>query len=215
MKARVLALSSLALIGACAKQKEPEPMPAPVQEAQAAAEQIKAQIEAETGRPVDNLTVTINYVEPPENIFVGMTIAAAGWAKSSIGARRIGVFSAQTAEPRFRKTVEAVTNRYAFRTIQPADFTVVCAPASRAPTANSSPTGVCSMKYVDAVIMFNSVRMARDSGFVGLNITRVPSGSNRSEQTFYCVTLLRKGEQWESKRSERMVDWNRCPRGIP
>ena len=213
IKVHALALSSLALISGCAKKRDPEPLPAPVQEAQAVTEQIKAQIEAQTGHPVENLTVTMTYVEPPDDLFVEMTIAAAGWAKSSIGARRIGVYQNDGADRRFRMAVEGVTRRFAFRPIGQSDLAVVCNPAARTPSANTSPTVVCSMKYVDAVLTFNSVRMARDSGFVGLNITRVPSGSSRSERTYYCVTLLKKDQQWEAKRSERMVDWNRCRQG--
>ena len=210
MKAPVFAWGLLALAGACAKKTEPQPAPTPAQEANATAERVKAEIEAQTGRPVENIAVTINYVEPPEELFESMGVAGASWARRSTGARSMGIYQADGADPRFRKAVQRATSRYSFRPIRSTDFTVVCSGSDRAPTLKSSPTGVCSMKYVDAVLMFNSLRIRGDSGFVGLNVTRVPSGATRAEQTYYCVTILRIGMEWEAKRGERMVDWNRC-----
>lgn len=197
MKSVILALTSVALATACTK-KEPEVAAAPAQATPA----------------TRSTSITVDYVEPPDDLFVEMIVAASAWARRSLGARSIGVYQADAADRRFRIAVEEATRRYSFRPIRQSDFTVVCSGNDRAPTVKSSPTGVCSMKFVDAVMMFNSVRMKGDSGFVGLNITRVPSGATRSEQTHYCVTVLRNGTAWEAKRGERMVDWNRCQQPI-
>jgi hypothetical protein len=215
VKHRFAMLAVLAALAACSK-KEPETTSSPaIDEATRIAEDVKAQVEAQTGAPVTNMTVMIDFVDPPDDVFVDMTIAAAGWAKSSIASRTIGVYQAEGASEPFRLAVEAVTRRYAFRPIGPSDYQVVCGGNAPSQTSITTRTAKCSMKYVDAVLAFNTVRMTRDSGYVGLNITRVPNGANRAERVHHCITLIRKGAEWEAKRSERMVDARRCPRRIP
>jgi hypothetical protein len=164
---------------------------------------------------VDGATVEIPYEAPPENIFVDLGVAATGWAKGFLAARSIGIYQASDASPQFRRMVQAATSRFAIRPIQESDFTVVCGGTERGRTSITSPTTHCTMKYVDAVLAFNSVRLMRDSGRVGLSITRVPTGSNKSERLYYCVTLGKKNGQWAALRSERMVDYQRCFRNIP
>ena len=205
-----LAVLTLLVIG-CSKQ-EPEPTPTPAGEAVEITEELRAQIEAQTGIPVTSMSV--RFEDPPEDVFVNMVVAAGGWAKGT--ARLIGVYQSPSASPRFRRAVEAVTNRYAFRPIGPSDFAVVCGGNAPSRTSITARTPKCSMKYVDAVLAFNSVMMGRDTGFVGLNITRVPTGTTKAERVYYCISLLRKGEDaWEAKRSERIVNAARCPRNIP
>lgn len=204
---RLVVFFIAAAIAGCAK-KEPEAKPSPVGEAVAAAVAQRDQIEAQTGGEVGSLTV--RFVEPPEDVFVDLFVAAAFWAKSSTSARSMGVLQAEGAEPRWRRAVEAVNQRYALRPINPSDFTVVCGNPQTQSTSRGGQR--CSMKYVDAVLAFNSIRIRRDSGYVGLNVSRVPSGADRAERIYYCVTLGRVGGEWKARKSDRVVDPQRCLR---
>jgi hypothetical protein len=197
-----------ATLGGCA-QKKPEPTPTPVETVAATAEQTRAAIEAQTGTPVNSMTIT--FVDPPDDVFVGLIVAAAGWARGGITARSIGILQAEGAEPRFRRAVEAVNQRYALRPIAPSDFTVVCGNSQTSNTSRGA-TSRCSMKYVDAVLAFNAVRVRGDAGYVGLDVTRVPAGADRVERTFYCITMAKTAGEWKAKKSERVVDPQRCIR---
>lgn len=196
MNARSLAVSAVFLVVACTK-KQPGPVLTPMQQ-EALDQAIWEQLE-----------------DPPDDIFVGMAVAATGWTKGSIGAGTVGIFQPDGADPRMRRAIEAATTRYALRPIGPSDYAVVCGGNAPARTSITSRSAKCSMKYVDAVIAFNTVMMGRDSGYVGLNVTRVPNGADRLERVNYCITLVRKVDQWEAKRGERALDRHRCPRGIP
>jgi hypothetical protein len=204
MKPSIL-LAALLLAG-CAK-KEPEAKPSPVAQVVEQAEKMSAQIEAERGGTVG--VMTIRFVEPTEEDVVAMMVAAAGWARKSVS-RSIGILQPTAANPIWLRAAEATTQRFALRPIQQSDVQVVCGSASQGSSGRSS--GGCSMKHVDAVLMFNSFRMTRDSGYVTVGVMRVPNGSNRSETTYRCVTVVRKPGDWEAKHSEQVVDYRRCPR---
>ena len=205
MRHFIAILGVAAVVSACAK-KEPEPKPTPVEQVAQQAQRQAEQIEAATGRPVTSLT--IRFVEPTEEDIVAMMVAAAGWARKSVS-RSIGILQPTAANPIWLRAAEATTQRYALRPIQQSDFGVVC---GSSPATSGRSTQGCTMKYVDAVLTFNSFRLTRDSGYVTVGVTRVPSGSNRSETTYRCVTVMRKPGDWEAKHSEQVADYQRCPR---
>jgi hypothetical protein len=207
MKVRVAILALLAVV-ACAKKEEPKALPEPVAQAVQQAERMSAQIEAETGTPVGSMTLT--FVEPSEDDYVGLIVAAAGWARKSV--RSLGILQQTTGHPLWAKASMAATQKYALRPIQMSDYSVVCGQPDRKQTSIANVKEVCTMKYVDAVMQFNAIRLTRDSGYVALGITRVPSGANRAETTYQCVSIAKKGKEWEARRAERVVDWQLCPR---
>ena len=198
------------MVAGCAK-KEPEAKPSPVAQMVQQAERMSAQVEAETGTPVGVMTIT--FVEPSETDYVNLIVAAAGWARKST--RSLGVLQQSTGHPLWKRASEAATQRYALRPIQLSDYQTVCGTPERQQTSITQQKSVCTMKYVDAVMQFNAVRMTRDSGYVALSITRVPTGGTRAETTVQCVALARKGAEWEARRADRVIDYHRCPRGMP
>lgn len=205
MNERCIAVSLLVLLAACAK-KEPQTSPTP------AAQQARADMPTRT--EVAPGVTRYEFADPPEDVFVDLMVAAAGWAKGTSGGRSTGVYQPEAADARFKRAVKAVTDRYALRPIFASDFRVVCTSGGNR-TSITGQSGRCSMKYVDAVLAFNSIRQGRDSGYVGLSLTRVPTGQNRSERVFYCITLAKNGPQWEPKRNRRVDDPERCWRRVP
>jgi hypothetical protein len=208
MKVRVAILSLLAVV-ACAKKEEPKTVSGPVAQAVQQAERMSAQIEAETGTPVGSMTLT--FVEPSEEDYIGLIVAAAGWARKSV--RSLGILQQTTGHPLWAKASLAATQKYALRPIQPSDYSVVCGQPDRKQTSIANVKEICTMKHVDAVMQFNSVRLTRDSGYVALGVTRVPSGATRAETVYQCVSIARKGNEWEARRADRVADWQLCPRG--
>jgi hypothetical protein len=208
---RVAAALALVAGAGCAK-KQPQAKPTPVTQAVQQADRLSAQVEAETGGRVASMT--IRFIEPTEDDYVGLIVAAAGWARRTV-ARSIGVLQQTTDSPMWEHASRAATQRYALRPISLDDYQVVCGGNQPQQTSVSRSSPVCTMKYVDAVLQFTSVRLSSDSGYVGVGVTRVPSGATRSEVTWSCITLARKGAEWDARRSERMEDAHRCPRGIP
>jgi hypothetical protein len=205
MKVRLVAVSMLLPFAACAK-KAPQASPTP------AAERVKPGMPTRT--EVAPGVTRYEFAEPPEDVFVDLMVAAAGWAKGMNGGRSTGVYQPEGADARFMRAVEAVTARYALRPIAASDFGVVCTSGGNR-TSISGQTASCSMKYVDAVLAFNNIRQGADSGYVGLSITRVPTGQNRSERVYYCITLANNGQKWEPKRNKRVNDPERCWRRVP
>lgn len=198
MRFRLITMLGLAAATGCASKNQPDAAPAPADAA-----------------PANAAPAQIISLDVPEDIFVGMGVAAIGWAKGYLSPRSVGIYQAEDASPQFRRMVQAATTRYAVRPIQSSDFAVVCSGSDRSRSAITSPATRCTMKYVDAVVAFNSVRRGRDSGYVGMSITRVPPGANRSERIYYCITLARKDTAWAFKRNERVVDPQRCFRNVP
>lgn len=201
--------AALVATTACSK-KEPETKPTPVEVAQQLAAQAEARANAE-GAQLGSFTIT--FVEPTEADYINLILGAAGWARKSI--RSLGVLQQSTGHPLWQRASEAATQKYALRPIQLSDYQTVCGQPDRGQTSISQQKVVCTMKYVEAVMQFNSVRMTRDSGYVALSITRVPAGGTRAETSYQCVALVRKGAEWEARRADRVVDWQRCPRGAP
>lgn len=210
MKMKPCVIAVAALLAAACSRKEPEAKPTPVEVAQQLAQQAEARANAE-GAQLGSFTIT--FVEPTEADYVNLIVGAAGWARKSI--RSLGVLQQSTGNPLWQRASEAATQKYALRPIQLSDYQTVCGQPDRGQTSISQQKAVCTMKYVDAVMAFNSVRMTRDSGYVALSITRVPTGATRAETSYQCVALVRKGAEWEARRADRIIDWHRCPRGMP
>ena len=200
---RYAVIPMLVLIAACGK-KEPATKPAPT----SASGQVVTGVEVAPG------VTRYEFPEPPEDVFVDLMVAAAAWGKNLNGGRSTGVYQPEAADPKFTRAVQAATDRYALRPIHPAEYGVVCQSGGNN-TSITGKSGRCSMKLVDAVLAFNSIRQGKDSGYVGMSITRVPTGQNKSEQVFYCVTLAREGTAWKPRHNERVQDPKRCFRRAP
>ncbi len=206
MSTRLLCTLVLIAAGACTK-KQPEPRPTPIDIAIQMADQAEARAQAQGGQLA---SFTVTFVEPSEDDMVGLIVAAGGWARRTV-ARSLGVLQRPDEQPLWRRAAAEAAQRYALRPISQSDYTVVCGETSQ-PRQGVRGTPTCSMKYVDAVLQFNSVRMSRDSGYVTVGVTRVPSGSNRAETVYNCVILAKKEGKWDARRSERVVDIHLCPR---
>lgn len=200
-------IAVLVVIAAGCSKKQPEPKPTPIDIAMQMADQAEAQAQAQGGQLA---RFTVTFVEPSEDDLVGLIVAAGGWARRSV-ARSLGVLQRPDEEPIWRRAAAEASQRYALRPISQSDYSVVCGETNQ-PRQGVRGTPTCSMKYVDAVLQFNSVRMSRDSGYVTVGVTRVPSGSNRAETVYNCVILAKKAGAWDARRSERVVDIHLCPR---
>jgi hypothetical protein len=208
MKCRLITALPLILAGACAK-KAPEVKATPIDIAMQIAQQAEAHIDSiQPGAII--MRGTIVFVEPSETDYVNLIVAAAGWARKSY--RSLGVLQQTSGHPLWQHASAAATQKYALRPIQLSDFQTVCGQPERQQTSITQQKQICTMKYVDVVMQFNGVRMTRDSGYVALSLTRVPTGGNRAETTYQCVTLARKGREWDARHSARIVDHTRCPR---
>lgn len=159
--------------------------------------------------------VRVIFVPVPEDVFVNIGVAAAGYAKGVISSRSIGVFQPTNADNRFLTMVQAVTNKWSYRPITPQEFHTVCGSNSKGgSTSINGPS--CSMFAVNAVLQINYIRMTRDSGFVGGSVTKVPSGQTRPETNHYCIVLVRAGkDEWKGVHAERIPDLRQCPRWGP
>jgi hypothetical protein len=200
----------LVTIVGCAKKSPPPPTPVEI------AIQIAAQAQAHMDSVHPGAVLasgTIYFVEPSENDYVNLIVAAAGWARKSV--RSLGVLQQTNGHPLWQHASEAATQRYALRPISLSDYQTVCGVPERQQTTITGTNTVCTMKYVDVVMQFNGVRMTRDTGYVALGLTRVPTGATRSETTYQCVTLARKGAEWNARHAEAVVEPRRCPRGVP
>jgi hypothetical protein len=209
MKVRSIAMVTLIGAAACAK-KAPAPEPTPIDVAMRITQQAQAHIDSiQPGAKM--VSGTVYFVEPSESEYINLFVAAAGWAKRSV-ARTVGVLQQTDGHPLYQRASEAAAQKYALRPIALTDYSVVCGQPERQQTSITQQNSVCTMKYVDAVLHFNSIRMRRDSGYVTVGVTKVPTGQNKAETVYHCVTLARKGAEWEAKRSERVVDYHRCPK---
>lgn len=148
------------------------------------------------------------YVEPTEDDYVGMILAATAWAKTTVG-KSLGVLQREEAAPAWRRGIDAAAKEYGLKTIAVADFTMFC--YTRQATRATPSSRVCSMKGADAVLQFNTLRVAGDSGAMVTSVTRVPRNASRTETTHYCVALVRRqGANWQPLRSEEVTDPDKC-----
>jgi hypothetical protein len=152
---------------------------------------------------------TVTYVEPPDDIYVDLILAATGWARKSI-AKSVGVVQREDASGVWQRAIAAAAKEHDLKVIPLADYTMVC--FTRQATRATSMSRSCSMKGAEAVLQFTSVRVSGDSGFVGTSVTRVPRGGQKPESSRYCIALGRKGTAWETARGDTTFDRLRCPR---
>lgn len=155
-------------------------------------------------------TARIQFVDPPDDMYVDLIVTATGWAKGSI-ARSLGVLQSADATDLLRRAITEATQRHALRPIELKDYVAVCRTRQASRSAPSERT--CSMKGAEAVMQFISAKVAGDSGFVGISVTRVPKNSTRPESFHYCIALARKDGKWEAHQNETKIDAERCPRG--
>jgi hypothetical protein len=150
----------------------------------------------------------IIYVEPTDDDYAGMILAATAWAKSTVS-KSLGVLQREEAAPAWKRGVDAAAKAHGLKTIEMNDFTMVC--YTRQATRSTPASRVCSMKGADAVLQFNTLRVSGDSGAMVTSVTRVPKNGSRTETTHYCVMFGRKqGADWESVRSSLVPDPDRC-----
>jgi hypothetical protein len=103
------------------------------------------------------LAQSVSYVEPSEESYIQMVVAATGWAKSSV-AKSLGVLTPADAPANLQHAVDAAAQRHGLKRITLEDYTMVCIthPATRSAPMSRS----CSMKNADAVLQFAEVRVA-------------------------------------------------------
>lgn len=202
---RTALLTLLAAIAGCSS-KDPNTTPQPA-----------APPTTTASRYVGNVTVDLEgatvTVPVPEDVFVGVTLAAAGWAKGSAVSRSVGVLQPDGAGDVFLRAIDAVVQKYAWRPMRPNDVGMSCQSGGGKSVAGAT----CSMKYVNAVLMLKALALRSDSGFVAMSVVKVPSGSRQMETTNYCVTLEYQGTGWVARRGEKVVTTRMCPRpaGMP
>lgn len=149
----------------------------------------------------------IVYVEPTEDDYVGMILAATAWARSAVS-KSLAVVKRDEAAPAWKRGIAEAGKRHDLKVIEVNDFTMVC--YTRQATRATPASRVCSMKGADAVLQFNTLRVAGDSGAMLLSITRVPKNASRTETTHQCVTLARKGAEWTPVRNVEVPDPDKC-----
>lgn len=152
------------------------------------------------------------YVEPSDEVYVELIAGAVDWAKGAI-AKSLGVLPPGDASPGLSRAIEAATKRQGLRPIAMEDFTMVC--LTRQATRSTPSSRTCSMKGAEAILQFSSVKVAGDSGYVGIGVTRVPKGTSRTEIVHHCISFGRGSDGWEKGRGEVMIDADHCPRNQP
>ena len=148
----------------------------------------------------------IIYVEPTEADYAGMIVAATAWAKGNVS-KSLGVLQRDEAAPAWKLGIAAAAKEHGLKAIELNDFTMVC--FTRQATRSTPMSRVCSMKGAEAVLQFNTLRIAGDTGMMVTSVTRVPKDASRTETTHYCFTLAR-GEHWAVVHSEPAADPDKC-----
>jgi hypothetical protein len=152
------------------------------------------------------------YVEPSDEVYVELIAGAVEWARSTVG-KSLGVLAPGEASRGLSRAVEVATQTQGLRPIAIEDFTMVC--FTRQATRSTPSSRTCSMKGAEAILQFSSVKVAGDSGYVGVGVTRVPKGTSRTEIVHHCLSFGRAGGRWENAGSEKMIDADHCPRERP
>jgi hypothetical protein len=152
---------------------------------------------------------SVTYVEPSDETYVQLIVAATGWAKSGV-AKSLGVLTPADAPALLQHAIEAAAKRHGLKRIALDDYTTVCITH---PATRSAPISrTCSMKGADAVLQFAEVRVAGDSGSVVTSVTRVPKGESKPETARYCIALVKKTSDWEAYRGEAVAENDQCPK---
>lgn len=152
---------------------------------------------------------SITYVEPTEESYVQMVVAATGWARGAV-AKSLGVLAPADAPANLMKGIDEAARRHGLKRIALEDYTTVCVTH---PATRSAPMSrTCSMKNADAVLQFAEVRVAGDSGAVVTSVSRVPKGGQKPETTRFCILLVKKTSDWEAYRGEAVSETDDCPK---
>lgn len=151
----------------------------------------------------------IIYVEPAEDDYVGMILAATAWAKGAVS-KSLGIVQRDEASPAWKRGVELASKELDLKVIAFNDFTMQC--FTRQASRSAPYSRVCSMKGAEAILQFNAVRVAGDSGAIVTTVTRVPKGGSRTVTTHFCVALARKDAAWTSIQSDTVPDPDQCIR---
>jgi hypothetical protein len=188
------ALLATAALAACAKQQpDSGPEPATRTTVQTPAQQ--------QGQP--------EFLQPSDADYVSMVVAATGWARKAN--RSLGVLQVVDDHWLWKEATEAASQTYGLRPIQPKDYSVVCSPSPHPQVPGAAGAKVCSLKYVEAVLVFNVAYVLGDKGFVGIGIARVPAGGTEAETRYQCVTMTRNGKAWDVGRVYAVRDGRSCP----
>ena len=147
------------------------------------------------------------YVEPSDDDYAGMIVAATAWARANVS-KSLGVLQRDEAPASWRRGVEAAAKRYDLQTIELNDFVVLC--NTRQASRSAPASRVCNVKGAEAVLQFNMVRVVGDAGLVLTSVTRVPKGASKTETTHHCLSLVRKGPDWEAQSAQMVPDPDRC-----
>jgi hypothetical protein len=149
----------------------------------------------------------------PDDVFAGIGIAAAGWAKGTATSGSVGVVFPDGAPEKFKRALEAISQKYAWRPMRQNEVGMSCVAGGSRSLAGAT----CSMKMVASVFRLNRVLVRGDSSWTTLSIIKVPSGSREMQTTFYCVELGYQGTGWVARHGEKVVSARLCPRpaGMP
>jgi hypothetical protein len=207
MRAKAMCLLLAAAAGCGGKKSgatmEPTPAGAPAEAAATTTTSQRftgyAELDLEGGNPPSTV---------PEDVFRSVALAATAWAKGGATSGSVGVFQPDGASDIYKVALEAVRSKYSWRPIYKQDFGMICSAGGNRSMTN----GTCSMKFVNNVLQLQSMRLRPDSAFVGLAVSKVPSGSRTIETMIYCVSLEYQGTGWVAKRGERVVSTRLCPR---
>lgn len=149
------------------------------------------------------------YVEPSEESYIQLVVAATGWAKGSV-AKSLGVLAPADAPANLQHAIEVAAKRHGLKRIALDDYTTVCVTH---PSTRSAPMSrTCTMKGADAILQFAEVRVAGDSGSVVTSVTRVPKGGQRPETTRMCILLWKETSEWKAYRGDAVSETDSCPK---
>ena len=152
---------------------------------------------------------SITLVEPSDESYVQMVVAATGWARGAV-TKSLGVLAPADAPANLQRAIDAAAKRHGLKRIALEDYTTVCVTH---PATRSAPMSrTCSMKNADAVLQFAEVRVVGDSGFVVTSVTRVPKGGQKPETTRFCILLSKKDWDWEAYRGDAVSENDHCPK---
>ena len=143
----------------------------------------------------------------PEDVFAGVGVAAAGWAKGTATSGGVGVVYPDGASLVFKRALDAVSQKYAWRPMKPNDVVVVCGAGNKSLTQLT-----CYFKDVVSVFRLHRLLLRGDSSWVALSVAKVPSGSREVQTFVYCVSLEYQAHGWVAKHGEKVISPRLCPR---
>jgi len=125
-----------------------------------------------------------------------MGIAAAGQIKLMAPGKSVGMYRTEQQPPTLRALVDKVIAVYDFKEVHVGEATVGCARRERAAARVVSAVPACGIDVADVLVQFNSVQIARDTGYVGGYVTEVLRGESRARTSAFCILTARHGADW-------------------